>query len=92
MKIYFFYTHNKNQIFQEFNISSGTTVHDFLSKDFVKSQISKLNYKYEVSVNGRLLDGKFNPKPDKYRLKEGQRIELVKFLEQDPKERRLKKI
>ena len=44
------------------------------------------------AVNSELLDGNFKPLPHKYRLKEGERVELLRPLTQDPKERRIKKI
>jgi len=39
-----------------------------------------------------LLDGNFKAMPHKYRLKEGERVEIYRPLEQNPKERRLKKV
>ena len=45
-----------------------------------------------MAVNSELLDGNFKPLPNKYRLKEGERVELLRPLHQDPKERRLKKV
>ena len=47
---------------------------------------------YKLAVNSEILDGNFKPLPHKYRLREGERVEVLRPLVQDPKSRRLKKV
>jgi putative ubiquitin-RnfH superfamily antitoxin RatB of RatAB toxin-antitoxin module len=92
MKIFFTYQGEEDKYFYSFNVSSSLTVEELLQFKKIQDVIDKLNHKLTIAVNGELLDGNFKPKPNKYRLKEGERVELLRPLRQDPKERRLKKI
>ena len=58
----------------------------------IKKIISLIDHKYELAVNSEVLDGNFKPLPSKYRLREGERVEILRPLVQDPKERRLNKV
>ena len=53
--------------------------------------MSKVEHEIILAVNSEILDGVFKPYPHKYRLKEGERVELLRPLTQDPKERRISK-
>ena len=92
MKVFFTYQGEEDKYFYAFNVSSSLTVEELLQFKKIQDIINKLNHKLTIAVNGELLDGNFKPKPYKYRLKEGERVELLRPLTQDPKERRLKKI
>ena len=92
MKVFFTYQGEEDKYFYSFNVSSSLTVDELLQFKKIQDVIYKLNHKLTIAVNGELLDGNFKPKPNKYRLKEGERVELLRPLRQDPKERRLKKI
>ena len=92
MKVFFTYQGEEDKYFYSFNVSSSLTVEELLQFKKIQDVINKLNHKLIIAVNGELLDGNFKPKPYKYRLKEGERVELLRPLTQDPKERRLKKI
>ena len=92
MKVFFTYQSEEDKYFYSFNVSSSLTVEELLQFKKIQDVIDKLNHKLTIAVNGELLDGNFKPKPNKYRLKEGERVELLRPLRQDPKERRLKKI
>ena len=92
MKVFFTYQGIENKYFYEFDVSSSLTVEEVLQFDKVKAIISKLDHETIVAVNSELLDGNFKPQPHKYRLKNGERIELLRPLTQDPKERRIKKV
>ena len=92
MKVFFTYHGEEDKYFYSFNVSSSLTVDELLQFKKIQDVINKLNHKLTIAVNGELLDGNFKPKPNKYRLKEGERVELLRPLRQDPKERRLKKI
>ncbi len=92
MKIFFTYQGVEDKYFYELNVSSSITVEELLKFEQVREIITQLNHKLVVAVNGELLDGNFRPKLNKYRLKEGERVELLRPLNQDPKERRLKKV
>jgi putative ubiquitin-RnfH superfamily antitoxin RatB of RatAB toxin-antitoxin module len=58
----------------------------------VQNVTKDINHDIVIAVNSELLDGNFKPLPHKYRLREGERVEILRPLTQDPKERRLKKI
>ena len=92
MKVFFTYQGEEDKYFYSFNVSSSLTVEELLQFKKIQDVIDKLNHKLTIAVNGELLDGNFKPTPNKYRLKEGERVELLRPLRQDPKERRLKKI
>lgn len=93
MKIFFTYQgKDKNKFFIEFEVAHGTNVKEVLLKKECKEIISKINHSFKIGVDGEILDGKFNPKPEQYRLKEGERIEIYRDLTQDPKDRRISKL
>ena len=92
MKVFFTYQGVEERFFYQYNVSSSLTVDELLQFSQIKEIISKLDHEIVIAVNSELLDGNFKPLPHKYRLKEGERVELLRPLSQDPKERRLKKI
>ena len=92
MKVFFTYQGIENKYFYELEVSSSMTVEEILKFDKIQEIITNIDHKLAISVNGELLDGNFKPLPHKYRLKEGERVELLRSLSQDPKDRRLKKI
>ena len=92
MKVFFTYQGIEKKFFYEFNVSSSLTVEEFIQFTQIKEIISKIDHEIVIAVNSELLDGNFKPLPHKYRLKEGERVELLRPLSQDPKERRLKKV
>lgn len=92
MKVFFTYQGVEERFFYQYNVSSSLTVDELLQFSQIKEIISKLDHEIVIAVNSELLDGNFKPLPHKYRLKEGERVELLRPLSQDPKERRLKKV
>ena len=92
MKVFFTYQGVVNKYFYEFDVSTSITVEEFLQFDKIQAITSKLDHEMVIAVNSELLDGNFKPLPHKYRLREGERVELLRPLTQDPKERRIKKI
>ena len=92
MKVFFTYQGIENKYFYELEVSSSLTVEEILKFDQIQEIITNIDHKLAIAVNGELLDGNFKPLPQKYRLKEGERVEFLRPLYQDPKERRLKKV
>ena len=92
MKVFFTYQGVEERFFYQYNVSSSLTVDELLQFSQIKEIISKLDHEIVIAVNSELLDGNFKPLPHIYRLKEGERVELLRPLSQDPKERRLKKV
>ena len=92
MKVFFAYQGVDKKYFYKFDVSSSITVAELIKFDEINEIISVLDHDLIIAVNGELLDCSFKPLPQKYRLKEGERVELLRPLHQDPKERRLKKI
>ena len=70
----------------------GLTVSELMEFKEVQNVTKNINHDIVIAVNSELLDGNFKPLPHKYRLREGERVEILRPLNQDPKERRLKKI
>ncbi|RCL42227.1 MAG: hypothetical protein DBW96_01020 [SAR86 cluster bacterium] len=92
MKIFLSYINNSKTHLKEFEVAEGSTVKDLLEHNEVRHLIKKQqNHDYKIGVNGEILDGKFFPKPDKYRLNEGERVEFYGPLKVDPKENRKKR-
>ena len=92
MKVFFTYQGIEDKYFYELEVSSSLTVEEILKFNQIQEIITNIDHKIAIAVNGELLDGNFKPLPYKYRLKEGERVELIRPLSQDPKDRRLKKI
>lgn len=92
MKVFFTYQGVDKKYFYEFDVSSSITVSELIKFDAINDIISNLDHDLIIAVNSELLDGNFKPFPQKYRLKEGERVELLRPLHQDPKARRLKKV
>jgi|TARA_B110000977_G_scaffold2033_1_gene2818 putative ubiquitin-RnfH superfamily antitoxin RatB of RatAB toxin-antitoxin module len=92
MKIFFSYQGIKDKYFLDFSVSSSITVAEFLNIEEIKKITNSIDHDLVFGVNGELLDGNFKPLPHKYRLKEGERVEIYRPLQQNPKERRLNKV
>ena len=92
MKVYFTYIGVDNKNFFELEVSSSLTVSELMDFEEVQNVTKDINHDIVIAVNSELLDGNFKPLPHKYRLREGERVEILRPLTQDPKERRLKKI
>ena len=92
MKVYFSYQGIKDKYFLELEVSSSITVSELMEFIEVKTIVTNIDHDLVLGVNGELLDGNFKPLPHKYRLKEGERVEIYRPLQQNPKERRLKKV
>ena len=92
MKVYFTYIGVDNKNFFELEVSSSLTVSELMEFKEVQNVTKDINHDIVIAVNSELLDGNFKPLPHKYRLREGERVEILRPLTQDPKERRLKKI
>ena len=92
MKIFFTYQGDIEKIFFDLDVSESSTVAEFLDLPRVESVLSKISHSITIGVNSEILDGVFKPLPKRYRLSEGQRVEIYKPLKQDPKERRRKKV
>ena len=92
MKVYFSYQGIKDKYFLELEVSSSITVSELMEFIEVKTIVTNIDHDLVLGVNGELLDGDFKPLPHKYRLKEGERVEIYRPLQQNPKERRLKKV
>ena len=91
MKIFFSYSENSRTHLKSFELAEGSTVDELLKIDDVRQAIESQNEDYKIGVNGEILDGKFFPVPKKYRLQEGERVEIYNALKVDPKDNRKKR-
>ena len=91
MKIFFSYSENSRTHLKSFELAEGSTVDELLEIDDVRQVIESQNADYKIGVNGEILDGKFFPVPKKYRLQEGERVEIYNALKVDPKDNRKKR-
>ena len=92
MKVFFSYQGQEEKYFLSFEVSSSLTVAELIDFDEIHKIISLIDHEYKLAVNSEILDGNFKPLPHKYRLREGERVEVLRPLVQDPKSRRLKKV
>ena len=92
MKVFFSYQGVIYKHFLSFDVSSSLTVAELIEFEEIKKIISLIDHEYELAVNSEVLDGRFKPLPNKYRLREGERVEILRPLVQDPKARRLSKV
>ena len=91
MKIFFSYSENSRTHLKSFELAEGSTVDELLKIDDVRQITESQNEDYKIGVNGEILDGKFFPVPKKYRLQEGERVEIYNALKVDPKDNRKKR-
>ena len=91
MKIFFSYTENNRTYLKSFELAEGSTVDELLKINDVRQVIESQNEDYKIGVNSEILDGKFFPVPKKYRLQEGERVEIYNALKVDPKDNRKKR-
>ena len=91
MKVFFSFSNSKETYLYELEVASGTTASQLLEVDLVKKLSSEFPKDYKIGVNGEILDGKFFPVPKKYRLQEGERVEIYNALKVDPKDNRKKR-
>ena len=91
MKIFFTYQGEENKFFFSLDVSESSTVGEILELPKIKNVIDSIKHEKIIGVNGEVLDGIFKPTPERYRLTEGQRVEVYRPLNQDPKERRRQK-
>ena len=91
MKIFFSYSENSRTHLKSFELAEGSTVDELLKIDDVRQVIESQNEDYKIGVNSEILDGKFFPVPKKYRLQEGERVEIYNALKVDPKDNRKKR-
>ena len=92
MKIFFTYQGEENKFFFSLDVSESSTVGEILELPKIKNVIDSIRHEKIIGVNGEVLDGIFKPKAERYRLSEGQRVEIYRPLKQDPKERRRNKV
>ena len=91
MKIFFSYSEKDRTYLKSFELAEGSTVDELLEIDDVRQVLESKNEDYKIGVNGEILDGKFFPVPKKYRLQEGERVEIYNALKVDPKDNRKKR-
>ena len=85
------YTENNRTYLKSFELAEGSTVDELLKINDVRQVIESQNEDYKIGVNSEILDGKFFPVPKKYRLQEGERVEIYNALKVDPKDNRKKR-
>tara|TARA_B100000768_G_scaffold94561_1_gene88356 strand:- start:4128 stop:4406 length:279 start_codon:yes stop_codon:yes gene_type:complete len=91
MRIFFTYQGEVEKYFLNLDVSESSTVAEILKSPSVKNILDSITHPITIGVNGEILDGIFKPIPERYRLSEGQRVEIYRPLKQDPKERRRQK-
>ena len=91
MKIFFSYSENSRTHLKSFELAEGSTVDELLEIDDVRQVLEFQNVDCKIGVSGEILDGKFFPLPEKYRLQEGERVEIYNALKVDPKDNRKKR-
>ena len=88
MKIYFSLLGLQGIAFQELDVSESITAQEVLELPKIKELLDDAALEFKIGVNSVALDGKFKALPQNYRMSDGERLEVYKPLNQDPKERR----
>jgi putative ubiquitin-RnfH superfamily antitoxin RatB of RatAB toxin-antitoxin module len=88
MKIYFSLLGLQGIAFQELDVSESITAQEVLELPKIKELLDDAAFKFKIGVNSVALDGKYKALPQNYRMSDGERLEVYKPLNQDPKERR----
>ena len=74
--------------FQELDVSESITAQEVLELPKIKELLDDETFEFKIGVNSVALDGKYKALPQNYRMSDGERLEVYKPLNQDPKERR----
>ena len=88
MKIYFSLLGLQGIAFQELDVSESITAQEVLELPKIKELLDDATLEFKIGVNSVALDGKYKALPQNYRMSDGERLEVYKPLNQDPKERR----
>jgi putative ubiquitin-RnfH superfamily antitoxin RatB of RatAB toxin-antitoxin module len=88
MKIYFSLLGLQGIAFQELDVSESITAQEVLELPKIKELLDDAASEFKIGVNSVALDGKYKALPQNYRMSDGERLEVYKPLNQDPKERR----
>ena len=88
MKIYFSFQGLQGLAFQELDVSESITAQEVLELPKIKELLDDARFEFKIGVNSVALDGKYKALPQNYRMSDGERLEVYKPLNQDPKERR----
>ena len=88
MKIYFSLLGLQGIAFQELDVSESITAQEVLELPKIKELLDDVTFEFKIGVNSVALDGKYKALPQNYRMSDGERLEVYRSLNQDPKERR----
>jgi len=88
MKIYFSLLGLQGIAFQELDVSESITAQEVLELPKIKELLDDVTIDLKIGVNSVALDGKYKALPQNYRMSDGERLEVYRSLNQDPKERR----
>ena len=88
MKIYFSFQGLQGLAFKELDVSESITAQEVLELPKIKALLDHVTFDFKIGVNSVALDGKYKALPQNYRMSDGERLEVYKPLNQDPKERR----
>ena len=88
MKIYFSFQGLQGLAFKELDVSDSITAQEVLELPKIKALLDHVTFDFKIGVNSVALDGKYKALPQNYRMSDGERLEVYKPLNQDPKERR----
>ena len=88
MKIYFSLIGLQGIAFKELDVSESITAQEVLEIPKIKELLDDTAFEFTIGVNSVALDGKYKALPQNYRMSDGERLEVYKPLNQDPKERR----
>ena len=88
MRIYFALQGTQDMIFRSLEVSESITAIEALELPSIKALLTRPIDELKLGVNSIELDGKYKPLPQHYRMSDGERLEVYRPLNQDPKERR----
>jgi len=90
IKVEVAYATPERQLIVPVNVPAGTTALEAVRQSNIAAEFSEINIKKDpMGIFSKPLDGKGRPKPDKYEMCAGDRVEIYRPLIIDPKAARL---
>lgn len=82
----------EQQFLRELSLPEGSTAAQALDQSGFKTQFPDVDFaSLGMGIFSRMLDGRGYPSPDKYVMRDGDRLELYRPLQLDPKKARLQR-
>jgi hypothetical protein len=80
------------QLMLSVTVNEGCTAVQALAQSGLQAQFPEVKFSLlDMGIFSRVLDGRANPSPDEYIMRDGDRLEIYRPLQVDPKKARLQR-